>query len=143
MKFRLLSAKEVGVEPHLIKGYEKHGKVYFLWHDSGAVGAQCSSCHTIVWTDGRLNKILTQTKPSDIPPSGNKYRQYHLAKISNFLNSLPNCPKCHANRYDLFINNVNYPRFADGTPFPADNSNVEPIKLDPTETNVWWVEECS
>ena len=75
--FRIRFANEVGIQPAYIKGKEKHGLCYFTWHDSDAVGGQCAECHTIVWVDPRLNAILTEQKPDEVPTSGEGSSKYY------------------------------------------------------------------
>ena len=110
-----VSAKDLEIESSLIKGKEKHGLSYFLWHDSSSVGGQCSNCHTVVWVNSRADKVLSEVKPPHIADSGEEYRNYYQTRIQRFLSSLPACPVCNSITYDRFINNVNFPRFSDGT----------------------------
>lgn len=138
-KFRLRKASEVGVQPAYIKGMEQHGLCYFTWHNSDAVGAQCACCNNIVWVDSRLNEILNEQKPNEIPDSGDGYREYYTNKLDRFLNSLPSCPLCGKTKYDKFINNVSFPRFPDGITFNDELNNIELINEDPDNIEIWWL----
>lgn len=134
---KTISADTVGVMPAFINGQEKHGLCYFLWEDVYAVGAQCANCHNIVWQNPLNNPILNETKPADIADSGPKYTEYYQQNIQRFLQSQPNCPVCGERHFDLFINNVNFPRFADGTKFDEEQEvtlNEQPKAL------IWWLE---
>jgi hypothetical protein len=133
-------AKDIGVEPAYIKNLKQHGIIYFTWHHSNAVGAQCGVCHTIVWVDPRNNSVLNEDKPSNVPDSGPGYQAYYQDNIKRFLKSLPPCPKCKQQAYDLFVNNVTYPRFEDGSVLPEDGSKIELLKVDPATVKVWWYE---
>ena len=132
-----ISANAVEIMPALVKGMEKHGYCYFMWETVNAVGAQCANCHTIVWQDPRKNTILTEQKPADVPDYGDKYTAYYQQNIQRFLKSQPNCPECGSNNYDLFINNVNFPRFADGTVF--DEEQDVTLEEHP-DIMIWWQE---
>jgi hypothetical protein len=114
-------ANDIGVEPAYIKGLEHHGIIFFTWHHSNVVGAQCGVCHTIVWLDPRNDSVLNEDKPSNVPDSGPGYQAYYIDNIERFFKSLPSCPKCKQQAYDLFVNNVTYPRFEDGFILPEDN----------------------
>jgi hypothetical protein len=132
-----ISANAVGVIPAYVKGMQKHGFCYFMWETANAVGAQCAKCHAIVWQDPRKNKILNEAKPADVPEYGNKYTVYYQQKIRRFLADQPNCPECGSNEYDRFINNVNFPRYADGTVFTEDQD----VALEEhSEAMIWWQE---
>lgn len=126
-----VSAAKIGVEPVYVRGYEQHGLTYLTWQDSPVVGAQCEFCHSVLWVDQRRNSILTEDKPSDVKESGIDYRKYYDEKIHRFLKALPACPSCGSQKFDRFINNVNYPRFADGIEFPQNVSSSDLIKHDP------------
>lgn len=132
-----ISANAVEVMPALVKGMEKHGYCYFMWETANAVGAQCAKCNAIVWQNPRKNTILTEQKPADVPDYGDKYTAYYLQNIRRFLKSQPNCPECGSNNYDLFINNVNFPRFDDGTVF--DEEQDVTLEEHP-EALIWWQE---
>lgn len=140
MPIRLVMASKIGVEPARIRSYELDGVVYFTWPDSPVVGGQCSSCHTIVWVDQRLDPILNEAKPSEVPESGEGYREYQDGKILRFLASMPACPHCGNLKFDRFINNVNYPRFPNGKSFPEAVSNLDLIKEDPQSALVYFSE---
>lgn len=74
------------------------------------LGAQCGNCHTIIWITGRSDPILFMEAP-------NNQESYHDHN-RRFLKSLPACPHCYRQAYDLFINNITLKRFEDGSPFP-------------------------
>lgn len=125
---RLVSTSEIGVVPARIRAHELDGIVFFTWPDSPAVGAQCGSCHSIVWVDQRMNLVLNEAKPVDVPESGRGYRVYQMAKIQRFLSSIPACPQCGSTNFDRFINNVTHPRFPNGKELPANLSSSDLIK---------------
>jgi hypothetical protein len=134
----LKSAYELDIQPVKIKGMEKHGLNFFLCHDSCSVGAQCKHCHTIVWVNGRLNFILSENLPANIPSSGEEYRKYYMDKLNRFLLSVPPCPCCGKSDYNKFINNVEYPRFVDGSELTNVSYNTEVINIDPKKSEVWF-----
>jgi len=129
-------AKELDISPAFIKGMEQRGLIYFTWEDCPYVGAQCSKCHCIVWTDSRSNPTLTEPKPRGVDDSGPGYTAYYHENMRRFLKSVPKCPSCGASAYDHFINNVQWPRFADGSILSGDPGLVE-INQDPTKILVW------
>lgn len=140
MKIRLVAASEIGVEPARIRSHEVDGIIYFTWPDSPAVGAQCGNCHSIVWVDQRLNPILNEARPAEVPESGQGYREYQAGKIRRFLASMPACPHCGGSSFDRFINNVNYPRFSDGKELPDGVSGPDLIKEDAQFFSVYLAE---
>lgn len=135
-----IPAVKVGVEPALIKGLEGHGPCYFTWNDSVAVGAQCAHCHTIIWANGRENKILNKPAENSVPKSGEGYKKFRQQKISNFLASIPKCPQCGNCDFDRFITNTSFPRLEDGFDFnPDEYSEIQ--KLDDNLMHVFWMDE--
>lgn len=134
-----IKASNVGVRAVLVKGMENHGLCYFVdAHQSNAVGGQCSHCHTIVWVDARIYPILSENISSLF---GENYRKEYLANLNSFLKNLPSCPVCSLNLYDKFVNNVNYPRYADGTEFNVARDGHENF-LDErvVDEDIWWCE---
>ena len=132
-------ASEVEVQPAYVKNMERHGLCFFTWHSSNSVGAQCSNCNTILWLNSLTNKILNEEHPSDVPNSGDKYKNYYKNKINRFLRSLPDCPECGRNSYDRFITNTSYPRYADGAEFDDIYDNVSLKNVDAKIVSVWWL----
>lgn len=133
-------AKDLGIEPAYVKNLKNQGLMFFTWHHSNAVGAQCGTCNSILWVDPRHDPILNEVKPQNVPDSGPGYQAYYLDNIERFLKSLPACPKCGQQSYDQFVNNVTYPRFEDGSIFPEDDDSIELLKVDPAKVKVWWYE---
>ena len=132
-----IAAHAVAVMPVLIKGMENHGFCYFMWETANAVGAQCANCHTIVWQSPLTNKILSEQKPANLPDSGKQYTDYYQQMIRRFLALQPTCPECGSNHYDLFVNNVNFPRYADGTLF----DDQQDLALDEhPDAPIWWLD---
>lgn len=138
MKINKISAEELNIEPGYVKGLEKNGLLYFLWDENPCVGAQCSNCNTILWTNSRKNFILNEEKPSNIPDSGPAYRNYYQKKLARFLSSLPSCPECNLGHYDKFINNVEFPRFPNGAEFLSNG--MEKIIPSKNQVLVWYAE---
>ena len=132
-----ISADTVGVIPAYIKGQEEHGLCYFLWEHVYAVGAQCATCHTIIWQNPLTNPVLSETKPTHIADSGPQYTAYYKDTIQRFLKSQPHCPKCGESHFDVFVNNVNFPRFADGTVLDEEQ---EVILDEQPKAQIWWLE---
>ncbi|KKO47272.1 hypothetical protein WG68_01095 [Arsukibacterium ikkense] len=132
-----INANTVGVIPAYVKGMKNHGLCYFLWETANAVGAQCSKCNAIVWQNPRENSILNEPKPAHVPESGANYTAYYKQKITRYLNSQPNCPECGSDHFDLFVNNVNFPRFEDGTEF--DESQEAELEERNNEL-IWWLD---
>ncbi len=139
-EFQKKPASEFGIQPAYVGSKEKHGLCFFTWHDSVAVGAQCSHCNTIVWLDPRFDVVLNERKPVKIPASGEDYRSYYEDKINRFLKSLPDCPSCGHNLYNRFVNNTSYPRYADGTDFDDNNGGISLRNEDPGSVQIWWLE---
>lgn len=77
----LVTARSIGVEPALIRGEEVQGLMYFTWDDAPVAGAQCAKCNEVIWVDQRLDEILNERKPIDVPESGPGYRAYKEEKI--------------------------------------------------------------
>ncbi len=105
------------------------------------LGAQCTNCHTILWITGRNDPILNEDD-SNIPDSGPIYREYYKNKLKRFLSSLPFCPNCHQQAYDLFVNNTTSSRFEDGSPapkYPEEYYGVdEEMSAKVKDKAVWW-----
>jgi len=137
MKIKQISADKLNIQTGYIKGLEKNGLLYFLWGDeSPCVGAQCSNCNLILWTNSRENPILNEEKPSNIPNSGAAYRKYYQQNLARFLSSLPSCPECNLGHYDKFINNVEFPRFPNGEEFKSNGT--EQIVSAKDQVLVWY-----
>ena len=130
LKYSLAKASSIGVEPALIRGQEKSGMTYFTWADSPVAGAQCQVCSAVVWVDQRRDPILNEARPAAVPESGPGYTTYYEQKLRRFLAALPACPKCGSMHFDRFINNVNFPRLADGSAFPPGTTSKDVIKQD-------------
>lgn len=134
-------ADELGIQPAKIKGMEQHGLCYFIWNnDTNVAGGQCSCCNTIVWVNSRENPVLSEIRPSSVPSSGVEYRKYYQNNLNRFLLSLPPCPSCGETKYDRFINNVTFPRLADGTDFDDSREDIELVNSAPNSVKVWWLE---
>jgi hypothetical protein len=137
-RFIKVRAKQIGVYPSLVAGAEDRGPVYLTWEDSPVVGAQCGSCQTVVWCDSRSDSILNEKKPKNVPESGPEYHRYYQDRLAKFLGSLPVCPECQCRRFDRFINNVEYQRFSDGTPFsPTPTTRL--VNLDSSNVEIWYL----
>lgn len=131
-------ASEVGVQPAYIETMEHHGLCYFVWPESGVVGAQCACCHTIIWTDAMKDPVLGEVKPADIPSCGIEYKKYYDEKIIRFLGSIGVCPVCGNKKFDQYVNNVSFPRYADGTVFDDSSTDLEIIYEMPENIELWW-----
>ncbi|WP_350015881.1 hypothetical protein ABNK63_13145 [Rhodanobacter sp. IGA1.0] len=132
-----ISARDAGVEPALVRDREVHGLVFFTWAQAAVIGAQCGHCHTILWTDPRVDRVLGEPKPDKVPDHGAGYRSYYENNLKRFLGSLPPCPNCGKQTYDRFVNNVQWCRFSDGTEIPTD---ITPERIIPQQTDsclVW------
>ncbi|MCH7295610.1 hypothetical protein [Acinetobacter higginsii] len=128
-----VAASEIAVIPYYLKGYQQHGLQYRInqYERAEPLGAQCSNCHTIVWITGRSDPILFKEAP-------NNQESYHDHN-RRFLKSLPACPHCHQQAYDLFINNITLKRFEDGNPFPQEFYGVdEEMSAKVKDIPVWW-----
>ncbi len=143
--FKQVPANLIGVIPRFLKNFESHGISYDHneYHKSEVFGAQCGACHTIVWLTGRNNDpILNEKKPENIPDSGLIYKEYYQDKLQRFLTSLPPCPSCHRQAYDLFVTNITLVRFEDGTPYPVTPEDWKGINEEMSEQVkdrlVWW-----
>lgn len=139
-RFVKVEAKRIGVFPALVIGSEHQGPIYLTWDDSPVVGAQCARCQTVVWCDARVDPILNEPRPRDVPEHGTGYRRYYEQKLERFLASLPTCPECQGSVHDRFITNVVYPRFKDGGHFEPSPS-MKLMDLDPSKVEVWYLEE--
>ncbi len=140
-KYQRKLASEVGIQAGYIKDQESCGLNYFTWHSSDTVGAQCSFCNMIVWLDSLENRILSEARPENIPASGNEYRDYYSTKLRKFLKSLPICPSCGKSSFDRFINNVNFPRYLDGTEVDVTKNKESFIRDDSRQHHIWWLED--
>ena len=136
-------ASDIGVQPAYIVDNEGRGLCFFTWHDSVAIGAQCSNCNTILWLDPRFDSVLSEGKPDNISASGKGYNAFFKNKIKRFLKNLPPCPSCLCESYDRFVNNTSYPRYPDGTEFDDNNGKVCLINEDPDKVYVWWLDKKS
>lgn len=138
-----VAASQIEVIPYYYKNYQKHGLQYESQRDSRAepLGAQCGNCHTIVWITGRSDPILNEDD-SKISDSGPVYREYIRNKLKRFLKSLPVCPHCHQQAYDLFVNNVTLTRFEDGSPYPKIPEKYygidEEMSAKVKDKAIWW-----
>ncbi|QNX89152.1 hypothetical protein H2788_08705 [Acinetobacter seifertii] len=138
-----VAANRIGVIPYYLNKYQQHGLQYQPQRDSQAepTGGQCGNCYTIVWITGRNDPILNEDD-SNIPDSGPIYREYYKNKIKRFLSSLPPCPNCHQQAYDLFVNNTTLTRFEDGSPapkYPDEYYGVdEEMSAKVKDIPVWW-----
>lgn len=140
-ELKQIMASEVGVRPYQIKGYEAHGLLYSNYYGSDACGVQCGNCHIIVWFNPREISIFQQKKPDYVPDSGPGYKAYRHDRHRRFMKSLPLCPVCGKQAYDLFVNNRTLVRFEDGTPWPEHEKNEQIVNIDPQTIKIWWYEE--
>ncbi|UTO20376.1 hypothetical protein NGC85_04620 [Acinetobacter sp. Z1] len=128
-----VAASEIAVIPYYLKGYQQHGLQYRIneYERAEPLGSQCGNCHTIVWITGRSDPILFKEAP-------NNQESYHDHN-RRFLKSLPACPHCHQQAYDLFINNITLKRFEDGSAFPNEFYGVdEEMSAKVRDIPVWW-----
>ncbi|ENX57385.1 MULTISPECIES: hypothetical protein [Acinetobacter] len=131
-----IAASQLGVGVWYQKGYEMKGILFTPpseYERSEALSAQCSNCHTIVWITGRSDPILFKEKP-------NNQESYHDHN-RRFLKSLPACPHCHQQAYDLFINNLVVPRYQNGDDPLLDkeeNGVNEEMSAKVKDKAVWW-----
>jgi ribosomal protein S27AE len=129
-------AGDIGIEPAKVVGQERHGLVFLLWAENPHVGAQCSRCHTVVWVNSRNSSVLSAEAPVSVPASGPGYRAFYESKLGSFLRSLPACPSCGSSSYNRFINNVELPRFSDGSEFIATETTQTQV-CNPQEIKIW------
>jgi len=131
-----VAASQLGIGVWYQKEYEHKGILFTppnQYHSSEAVAAQCANCHTILWITGRSDPILFKEVNNQ-----ESYDDQH----ERFLRSLPLCPNCHQQIYDLFIHNTTLTRFEDGSPYPkypeeyygVDEEMSAPVK----DKAVWW-----
>ena len=136
-----IAASEIAVVPYYLKGYQQHGLQYGINEHERVepLGAQCTNCHTILWITGRNDPILIEDNTS-IPDSGPVYREYYQNKLKRFLKSLPPCPACHQQAYDLFINNLVIPRYQNGDdPLVDKDQDInEEMTVKVKDKTVWW-----
>ncbi len=131
-------ASYLAITPYYIKNKESRGFWFSPPNHHGsseAVGAQCAVCNTIIWITGRWHPILNRKMQHS---SGEKYREEYRIKIKDFLNSLPECPDCHHQKYDLFINNIGIPRLQDGSLLDENDELINAEIQDKREVLVWW-----
>lgn len=136
-----VAANEIAVIPYYLKGYQQHGLQYRIneYERAEPLGAQCANCHTIVWITGRSDPILNEKLPEYAVNGGPVYREYYQNKLKRFLRSLPACPHCHQQAYDLFITNITLKRFEDGSPFPNEFHGIdEEMSSQVKDKAVWW-----
>ena len=103
------SSEPIGCRRLVSKRIEQKGILFTPpseYERSEALGAQCRNCHTILWITRRSDPILFK----EIPNNRESYHDHN----KHFLQSLPACPHCHQQAYDLFINNVVIPRYQNG-----------------------------
>ncbi|MDP7845283.1 hypothetical protein [Acinetobacter pittii] len=139
-----VAASEIAVVPYYLNGYQQNGLQYGVneYERAEPLGAQCANCHTILWITGRSDPILNETKPKNIPDSGPIYREYIQDNLKRFLRSLPACPNCHQQTYDLFVHTTTLTRFEDGSSYPeypeeyygVDEERSAKVK----DKAVWW-----
>lgn len=136
-----VAASEIAVIPYYLKGYQQHGLQYRIneYDRAEPLGAQCGNCNTIVWITGRNDPILNEELPEYAAHGGPAYREYYQNNLKRFLQSLPACPHCHQQAYDLFINNITLKRFEDGSPYPDEFNGVdEEMSAKVKDIPVWW-----
>lgn len=141
-KFHQVPASQLGIGVWYQKGYEQKGILFTApnnYHPSEALGAQCANCNTIVWLNGRSDPILNEND-KNIPDSGPVYREYYQNKLKRFLKSLPACPHCHQQIYDLFISNLVIPRYQNGDDpsLDKDLGVNEQMSDKVKDIRVWW-----
>ncbi|MEB3792582.1 hypothetical protein [Acinetobacter sp. IK40] len=131
-----VAASEIAVIPYYLEDCQQHGALYGInqYERAEPLGAQCGNCHTIVWITGRSDPILFKEAP-------NNQESYYERRM-RFLKSLPACPHCHEQAYDLFINNMTSTRFEDGSPYPKypeeDYAVDEEMTAQAKDKAVWW-----
>ena len=139
-----VAASQMGVIPCYYNNYQKHGLQYESERDSRAepLGAQCENCHTIVWITGRSDPILNEELPEYAAHGGLIYRKYIQDNLKRFLGSLPACPHCQQQAYDLFVNSSTLTRFEDGSPYPKYPEEYygidEEMSAKVKNIAVWW-----
>ncbi|MCA2015847.1 hypothetical protein LDJ79_06970 [Vibrio tritonius] len=136
MQLSLIKASDLKVKPVKIQGMEERGLLYLVWEDANIAGGQCSECNTIIWVNSRLDPILAEKKPDEVPDSGDRYRIYFQNKISRFLDNLPSCPVCGKKKHNRFVSNTTYPRFSNGDEFISFSYNTKVIELG-DDISVW------
>ncbi|ENX35542.1 hypothetical protein F889_01211 [Acinetobacter colistiniresistens] len=134
-ELRLVAASQLGVGAWYQKGFEQNGIIFTPpseYERSEALGAQCGSCNTIVWITGRSDPILNREMPSHL--------ESYQDRRDRFLKSLPVCPHCHQQAYDLFINNVVIPRYQNGDYYSLDSDQGvnEEMSAKVKDIPVWW-----
>ncbi|GAA5584886.1 hypothetical protein Acal01_00017 [Acinetobacter calcoaceticus] len=131
-----VAANKIGVIPYYLNMYQQHGLQYDSQRDSSAepLGAQCANCHTIVWITGRSDPILFKEAPNNQESYDDQHKR--------FLRSLPACPNCHQQSYDLFVHNTTLTRFEDGNSYPKYPEEYygvdEEMSAKVKDKAVWW-----
>ncbi|WP_320158873.1 hypothetical protein [Acinetobacter lactucae] len=71
---------------------------------------------------------------------GSLYRNYIENNTKRFLNSLPSCPHCYQQAYDLFINSIIMPRYQNGDYYSleSDLGPNEEMSAKVKDIPVWW-----
>ncbi|MEA1230519.1 hypothetical protein ODQ17_14185 [Acinetobacter sp. IRS14] len=138
-----VAASQLGIGVWYQKGFEQNGILFIRpnhYHPSEAMGAQCANCNTIVWITGRNDPILNEDLPEYAVNGGSLYRNYIENNTKRFLNSLPSCPACHQQAYDLFINNLVIPRYQNGDDplVDKDHGINEEMTVKVKDKAVWW-----
>ncbi|RLZ08823.1 hypothetical protein EAH57_07295 [Acinetobacter sp. 2JN-4] len=139
-----VAASQLGIGVWYQKGYEQKGILFTPpneYERSEALGAQCANCHTIVWITGRSDPILNEELPDYAVHGGPVYREYIQDNLKRFLRSLPACPHCHQQAYNLFINNIVIPRYQNGDDPLLDSEDYgvnEEMSAKVKDKAVWW-----
>lgn len=138
-----VAASQLGIGVWYQKGFEQNG-IFFIrpnhYHPSEAIGAQCANCNTIVWITGRNDPILNEELPEYAVNGGPLYRNYIENNTKRFLKSLPSCPHCYQQAYDLFINSTIMPRYQNGDYYSleSDLGPNEEMSAKVKDIPVWW-----
>ena len=133
-KLSKIPANEIGIQ--IIDASD--GLSYFVGATSEAAGGQCGHCQAVIWVHGRLNRILTEPYPRELPDTGPEYRAYRKDKIRRFLDSLPQCPVCGYHNYNRFITR------GELACFPEDCKNLSIEKINPSAAQIWlWEDDIS
>ncbi len=130
------SSEPIGCRRLVSKRIEQKGILFTPpseYERSEALGAQCRNCHTILWITRRSDPILFK----EIPNNRESYHDHN----KHFLQSLPACPHCHQQAYDLFINNVVIPRYQNGDDPLLDSEDDgvnEEMSAQVKDIPMWW-----
>ncbi|ENV32980.1 hypothetical protein [Acinetobacter gerneri] len=138
-----VAASQLGVGVWYQKGFEQNGIAFTSPNEDEifeTLGAQCANCHTIVWITGRSDPILNEEVPQYAKHGGPAYRKYIKDNLKRFLRSLPSCPHCHQQAYDLFINNIVIPRYQNGESYSleTDQGVNEEMSAKVKDIAIWW-----